>query len=324
MTKSIRGLAREAFKFPDAIVRDVWLPAIERFAALHRASILQELANRERMLTDEELADPQYMKAYVEGCNETIAELLTANKNSRQKLIEELTGEMPEPVGFMWQHDETGRVGFAEESQRQPWRKGNPRLAIVCDIYTADQMREYAAGLVAKAIAKERTENFRVAAEQLSQAVAAARLQGAEEERKKWQDNLHANVEYCPTCCEGKIASPDMTRDEVIFHCGKTSGRLQGERSRDAEIAELNAALVVANSNHEEFERKWYLETDRTEKLEAALVVAREALKDCRKELYEWMRDYGQDISTQGAMAKAKFAIAAIAAAEAANDQEAK
>ena len=65
--------------------------------------------------------------------------------------------------------------------------------------------------------------------------LAAARLQGAEEERKKWQDNLHANVEYCPTCCEGKIASPDMTRDEVIFHCGKTSGRLQGEQ-RHAEL----------------------------------------------------------------------------------------
>ena len=48
--------------------------------------------------------------------------------------------------------------------------------------------------------------------------LASARLQGAEEERKKWQDNLHANVEYCPTCCKGKIASPDMTRDEVIFH----------------------------------------------------------------------------------------------------------
>ena len=72
--------------------------------------------------------------------------------------------------------------------------------------------------------------------------LASARLQGAEEERKKWQDNLHANVEYCPTCCEGKIASPDMTRDEVIFQCGKTSGRLQGAQR----IAELEAALRQA------------------------------------------------------------------------------
>ena len=68
----------------------------------------------------------------------------------------------------------------------------------------------------------------------------AARLQGAEGERKKWQDNLHANVEYCPTCCEGKLASPDMTRDEVIFQCGKTSGRLQGAQR----IAELEQQLA--------------------------------------------------------------------------------
>jgi dGTP triphosphohydrolase len=70
--------------------------------------------------------------------------------------------------------------------------------------------------------------------------LAAARLQGAEEERKKWQDNLHANVEYCPTCCEGKTAVPDMTRDEVIFQCGKTSGRLQGQKR----IAELEQQLA--------------------------------------------------------------------------------
>ena len=41
---------------------------------------LAELANRERMLTDEELTDPQYMKAYTEGCNETIAEILKYSK----------------------------------------------------------------------------------------------------------------------------------------------------------------------------------------------------------------------------------------------------
>jgi hypothetical protein len=75
--------------------------------------------------------------------------------------------------------------------------------------------------------------------------LAAARLQGAEEERKKWQDNLHANVEYCPTCCEGKTAVPDMTRDEVIFHCGKTSGRLQGQKR----IAELEQQLAEKHHN---------------------------------------------------------------------------
>ena len=99
----------------------------------------------------------------------------------------------------------------------------------------------YTAEHLAAARLQERTENFRVAAELLSKAVEDARLQGAEEERKKWQDNLHANVEYCPTCCKGKIASPDMTRDEVIFHCGKTSGRLQGAQ-RHAELEQQLAA----------------------------------------------------------------------------------
>ena len=58
--------------------------------------------------------------------------------------------EMPETLGFMWQHDETGRIGFAEESQRQPWSKGNPRLAIVCDIVTLDQCQQAVAAAVAR------------------------------------------------------------------------------------------------------------------------------------------------------------------------------
>lgn len=36
---------------------------------------------------------------------------------------------------------------------------------------------------------------------------------------------LDALVTYCPTCCQGFTAQKAMTRDEVIFECGRTAGR---------------------------------------------------------------------------------------------------
>lgn len=48
------------------------------------------------------------------------------------------------------------------------------------------------------------------------------------------------------------------------------------------------------------------------QKYEDVLTLARKALKECRKELYEWMADHGQDTATQEARAKAISAIAAI------------
>lgn len=45
---------------------------------------------------------------------------------------------------------------------------------------------------------------------------------------QRWRDHigkLDALVTYCPTCCQGFTAKPEMTRDEVIFECGKTAGR---------------------------------------------------------------------------------------------------
>ena len=56
----------------------------------------KKLADRERMLTDEELADPVYMKAYIQEGNDTISDLLTANKRdkeARQQRIAELQDE---------------------------------------------------------------------------------------------------------------------------------------------------------------------------------------------------------------------------------------
>ncbi|WP_243021723.1 DUF4406 domain-containing protein [Simplicispira sedimenti] len=38
-------------------------------------------------------------------------------------------------------------------------------------------------------------------------------------------DKLNALVMYCPTCCQGFIAQKEMTRDQIIYECGKTAGR---------------------------------------------------------------------------------------------------
>lgn len=46
---------------------------------------------------------------------------------------------------------------------------------------------------------------------------------------------LDALVTYCPTCCEGFASKKELTRDEVIFECGRTAGR-----------APLRNALVLA------------------------------------------------------------------------------
>ncbi|WP_423933247.1 hypothetical protein [Comamonas sp. 23] len=65
--------------------------------------------------------------------------------------------------------------------------------------------------------------------------VKAARLLSAPQaqpadalDAQHWRDHigkLDALVTYCPTCCQGFTAKPEMTRDEVIFECGKTAGR---------------------------------------------------------------------------------------------------
>ena len=51
-----------------------------------------------------------------------------------------MTFKLPESMGFMWQHNETGRCGFSESNQREMWAKGNPRLHIIDNIYTHTQL----------------------------------------------------------------------------------------------------------------------------------------------------------------------------------------
>lgn len=50
------------------------------------------------------------------------------------------------PAAFMWQHDETGRVGFVEfEQLEMGWKAANPRLAIVAPLYSRQQAKPVAA-----------------------------------------------------------------------------------------------------------------------------------------------------------------------------------
>jgi hypothetical protein len=49
-----------------------------------------------------------------------------------------------EPVAWMWQHDETGRTGFVDMWQLENgWKKINPRLLLVCPLYTTPPKPEW-------------------------------------------------------------------------------------------------------------------------------------------------------------------------------------
>jgi hypothetical protein len=98
MTKSITDLAREAGM--EGMLADIVCSRaeFERFAALHRASILQEL-----------------------------------------------TGEMPKPVGAVYTLNGVSHCTMTKALDDT-------------ELYTANQLRKYAAGLVAKAVAAEREE----------------------------------------------------------------------------------------------------------------------------------------------------------------------
>ncbi|WP_157764915.1 hypothetical protein [Acidovorax delafieldii] len=57
------------------------------------------------------------------------------------------------------------------------------------------------------------------------------------EDAARWREHvgkLDALVAYCPTCCQGFVAKQDMTRDEVLFACGKAVGQSGAKRLREA------------------------------------------------------------------------------------------
>ena len=54
-----------------------------------------------------------------------------------------------EQVGWMWQHDETGRTGFVDCWQvENGWQEGNPRLRLISKLYTTPQPTQPQAGAV--------------------------------------------------------------------------------------------------------------------------------------------------------------------------------
>lgn len=88
--------------------------------------------------------------------------------------------------------------------------------------------------------------------------------------------------------------------------CEKRIAQL--ERQRDELLSDLAEAKRSAEFNFEQYQdvgRLLHEECEKTEKLLAAL-------EKCRKELSAWMRDHGDDIATQEAVADARAAIASV------------
>lgn len=53
-----------------------------------------------------------------------------------------------EQVGWMWQHDETGRTGFVDCWQvENGWQEGNPRLRFISKLYAPPQPTQAQAGV---------------------------------------------------------------------------------------------------------------------------------------------------------------------------------
>lgn len=53
-----------------------------------------------------------------------------------------------EQVGWMWQHDETGRTGFVDCWQvENGWQEGNPRLRFISKLYATPQPTQAQAGV---------------------------------------------------------------------------------------------------------------------------------------------------------------------------------
>jgi hypothetical protein len=74
-----------------------------------------------------------------------IASLRQAIREHAMYEVQRLGQEIEqEPVAWMWQHDETGRVGFVDLFQvENGWQKSNPRLKLVGPLYTHPPQRTW-------------------------------------------------------------------------------------------------------------------------------------------------------------------------------------
>ncbi|ABX35862.1 hypothetical protein Daci_3224 [Delftia acidovorans SPH-1] len=87
--------------------------------------------------------------------------------------------------------------------------------------------------------AKERIEALDAENKALRERLEAPAAPVAEDARYAalWREHvekLDALIAYCPTCSQGYIATAEMTRDQIIFECGKTAGRAEGKRGTEA------------------------------------------------------------------------------------------
>lgn len=94
--------------------------------------------------------------------------------------------------------------------------------------------------------------------------------------------------------------------DEMVLNLRQRVQDL--EKQRDELLSDLAEAKRSAEFNFEQYQdvgRLLHEECEKTEKLLSAL-------EKCRKELSAWMRDHGDDIATQEAVADARAAIASV------------
>lgn len=84
------------------------------------------------------------------------------------------------------------------------------------------------------------------------------------------------------------------TADDMHAYARANLAPLQAENERlRAEVERLMGCLATANANHEQFERQWYLERDRAERLAEALRNIRRAAldgcsaMDCARDAYD-------------------------------------
>ncbi len=85
--------------------------------------------------------------------------------------------------------------------------------------------------------------NFYATAQVRALVPATPAAQELSPEQKHLAALADAAVTYCPTCCERFLVKKEMTRDEVIFQCGVTSGR--SKEKREATPAQAVAVPAV-------------------------------------------------------------------------------
>lgn len=119
---------------------------------------------------------------------------------------------------------------------------------------------------------------------------ASSEQQAAQQDAERWREhvgNLDALIAFCPTCSQGYAANAEMTRDEIIFECGKTSGRTVAQKAAPAMV---RAADLVAVGNRF-YGGNWLSVEGVKELFDAAFSGMRQELAMDFSEAYEGSRE---------------------------------